>query len=326
MGVDALYGKLNGLKQIFADCASMVWGFIGSGFGFLPELLKFGDKDFEVASGLWQYIGVIAVGIAIIMFLVDLDKVVFMMQGNFSYMKLFEPFVKFVVAMVIISNGGTIISWIIGFNNWFIKTTETLSVTGTADAFTSSNYSEMNPLIVGYAMGMDIWTALLSCVAMFAVFIIALVPTAVMAYNAIVRKFEFVLRVGFAPIAFADVYKGMDSTAIRYIKKLLALVLYGGGMILVLKIGAGFIQEILSSTIGWLTKIMDSGVIPTTDSSWVGQIFGTLGTALICGSGLSTIVQVLCMIVGLLGAIIILFAELGACSMIKQACNEVLGV
>ena len=324
--MDAMYGKLNGLKQIFADCASMVWGFIGSGFGFLPELLKFGDKDFEVASGLWQYIGVIAVGIAIIMFLVDLDKVVFMMQGNFSYMKLFEPFVKFVVAMVIISNGGTIISWIIGFNNWFIKTTETLSVTGTADAFSSADYSEMNPLVVSMAMSMDIWTALISCLAMFVVFIIALVPTAVMAYNAVVRKLEFVLRVGFAPIAFADVYKGMDSTAIRYIKKLLALVLYGGGMILILKIGAGFCQEVLEATIGFMPSVVD-GMIPTTSTtSWIGQIFGTIGTSLIVGSGISTIIQVLCMVVGLLGAIVILFAELGACSMIKQACNEVLGV
>lgn len=319
-----IYDSLSGVKRWFAELSGYVYGFIGSGYGFVPSLLRFNSDEFGIATQLWTYISIIGIGITIIMFLADLDKTMFMMQGNFTWSKFFEPFWKFIVALLIISNGGAIVSWIVGFNNWFINITETLTVSGSF-ASVPLDSSSMNACIVAMATGMDFWTAIFATLAMFIVFVVGLVPALVMAYNALTRKFEFILRIGFAPIAMADVYKGMDSTSVRYIKKLLALVFYGGGMVLVLKIGAGLISKTLNDLFSFMPNLM-SGASTVAGDSIGGQIVGTILVDLMVGSGLTVIGQVLVLVIGVLAAIVILFAELGACSMIKQACNDVLGI
>ncbi len=64
-------------------------------------------------------------------------------------------------------------------------------------------------------------------------------------WKALQYKLEFVFRVGYAPVAFADIYNGLNSSSIRYIKGFIALGLYGASLLLLPKISQALAYDVL---------------------------------------------------------------------------------
>ena len=97
-----------------------------------------------------------------------------------------------------------------------------------------------------------------------------------------------ILRGGLMPVAIGDVYKGLDSNGVRYVKKFIALCLWGMAMIAVIKIGNGI----------WVSRIVED----FADLSDIWKILGAL-----------------------LGSIVYPLAEAGMVSASKQVCTDVMG-
>lgn len=263
------------------------------GAAMIVDALKLGDKDLYMANQLWDVFGVLALGLAIIGFLFELDRALLMSQGNVTMHTFFMPFVKLALCIAFISSGKELVSHALGLNNWLIDAADGISF----DITDASNQTET--AICDGIEHMQFMQAVLFVVpTMLFCWIASIIPGLVMYYNAIVRKLEIILRVGFSPVAFADIYKGMDSVAVQWLKKFIALGLYGMGMVVVIKI------------------VADLQAIE------IAQAFGTSSGS--TGSNIAAFFTG--WILPLIKVVVILFAELGACSMIKQASNEALGV
>lgn len=118
--------------------------------------------------------------------------------------------------------------------------------------------------------------------------LIGVIVGLVFKYKAYAYKIEVIFRTGIAPIALGDVYSGENSTAVKFIKRFLALGLYAMAFVVVVNIGASMIGA------DFLEGL-------TSGDTW--KILG-----------------------GILNCFVVPFAELGALGVAKQACNEVLGV
>lgn len=287
----------------FADLKGWRWllGFVfdqvlGNNFAvdMVQDALKITDTDIGIANQLWDTFGVLALGLAIIGFLFELDRALLMSHGNVTMQTFFMPFVKFAACIAFISYGKELVSYALGLNNALIDTAAGLlesDITGS-----SIDGSVEAAICEGIEDTSFIQAALFMVPTLLFCWLANLIPGIIMYYNAIVRKIEIVLRVGFSPVAFADVYKGFDSTAVQWLKKFIALGLYGMGMILVMQIAFGL------------------------QVTYIATAFSS------SDPGTFAVKQITGFIVPLLQSVAVLFAELGACSMIKQASNEVLGV
>ena len=71
-------------------------------------------------------------------------------------------------------------------------------------------------------------------------------------YKAFVYRFEVLWKIGVTPIAFADVYTGSNSQAIRWVKSLLGTAVYGAAFFLIVKIGGSIMSsEMATSFQAW---------------------------------------------------------------------------
>lgn len=322
------FAELKGIQKILGFFMGTVLE--GSSLNFMVvSVLTINQTDVAIIKNIWNLFGVLALGLSIIGFLFDLDQAIFMSHGNVTMHTFFMPFVKLACCLLFISNSGPIVSAVLNTNNWLVKEANGITMTGTGTTSSTYTYKDAAGNTVwssdwetpyegsydGITMevessmpdtieselcetieSMNFFECLFGCLVMLITWMLSFIPPLIMFYNGVVRKLEIILRVGFAPIAFADIYKLQDSTAMRWVKKLLALGLYGMGMILVLKIALLLQASYLSSAF----SSADVG------SDGLGGIIGFLSP--------------------LLFSIIILFAQLGACNTIKQAANEALGV
>lgn len=294
------FSDLKGWKWLLGQLFSFV---LNSDIGqdLVVQQLCIVEDDLSMSFRLWDMFGVFALGLAIIGFLFDIDRQIFMMQQNFTMKDFFFPFVKLAACMLFLQYGKPLVKTTLNLNNYLVNQAAALDFMYDAGADPGSKIS---PAETAAAQAIDdmnlILAALVVAPLLLMMFILQIVPMLVMYYNAVVRKLEIILRVGFSPIAMADVYKMADSTMWRWLKKLLALGLYGVGIVMIMKIGKALQVVYLAKTFGEISTA--SGMADNPMGAFLG------------------------LVTPVLFAVVILFAELGACSMIKQATNEVLGV
>lgn len=267
------------------------------GQGMVEDMLYLKTSDLTIANGLWDLFGVLALGLAIMGFIFDLDRAMFMAQGNATMLTWFIPFVKFAGCILVLSNASLITGWILSLNNSLIKSAAALTIEDASGGVSAE------AAICGAIEEMTIIpAAFIVAPTLLLVYILSIVPSLIMYYNAVVRKLELILRVGFTPVAMADVYKGADSMTVRWLKKFLALGIYGMGMIAVMKIA---LQLQVTTLATEFSKVLGEDGLYNIATEGPGVILG--------------------LVTPVLFAVVVLFAEIGACSMIKQAANEALG-
>lgn len=121
-------------------------------------------------------------------------------------------------------------------------------------------------------------------------------------YKSISYKIEFSFRVGLYPFALADAYQGNSSSAVRFLKSIVGMGLYGAAFIVIPKIGMGVMAEMLSKMITESDTAFAAGGALTGNPS----------------SGLFIVVK------GLFVALAVPAAEIGCLGICKQAIKEYL--
>lgn len=254
------------------------------------------QETIENVYFLWRYFGIFASGLTIMYFLIELNNRLVFERSDFTLKSFFAPFLKLAIALIVISQGGKIMGWIINLGNNFIETMNTSSVgvfdlSAQTDAL-SDAWDEVAPHSLGFFLALSL---LIPCLIAL---IVALCCSLVWLYKALVWKLEVLFRLGVTPMALADIYSGKNSGAIRWIKSFLACVLTGGAYVLLPK---------LTYLVG-LQEVVD-------------RVKGYYSTAAAGGFEMSEGWQMTCSIFMIM---VVPIASLGLASVAKQAIKEAL--
>lgn len=270
---------LAGLLQTIIDlCTGANWG--------VPDLLQISDNEIAIARTMYKYFMVIGMGMTIVYFLIEMNKQYALQARDLNIKTVGVPFLKLLASIAILSQGGKIIGWILSFNNSLVTYAQTHFLASAVDGSGSLDASAI-PSGDKLVSGMSFMTLIGMLVPALICWLIGVIIGLVFKYKAYAYKIEVIFRTGIAPISLGDIYSGENSTAVKFLKRFLALGLYAMAFVVVVNIGASMIG----------TKVLEG----LNGSSW--KIIGAM-----------------------LDCFVVPFAELGALGIAKQACNEVLGV
>lgn len=298
------WDDLKGFKGVVGWMIKYVLDASGSSQS-IEDALSFTATDLTIANSLWSYLAIVGVSLLIVYFLCDLNKILLQSQGNINGKILFAPIMKFGIGYYFLAHGGKIVGWIFDLNNAMISYVNTQIVMtsvgtwGVPDTTTQA--------IIEMVDNLGFYDACFLAAMLIIVLMLSYIPSLVMLYNAYARKLEMIIRVGITPVALGDIFKGTDGTAVKWLKQFLALSLYGVCMIMVIKIGSNLQISYL------LTKFNNEALNDLTNVILNVTVVGGLWRSLQ-------------FIRNLAGLLVIAIAEIGACSLLKQACKEVLGV
>lgn len=181
---------------------------------------------------LWAYFAIFAVGMTLIYFLIEINNRLVFERSDFTMKSFFAPFLKLVIAFIIIGCGKDIIAICINLGNGFVDEA------GKASLFTADNATVTAKLTdyIGDKLDLSFFAALAFLFPMLICFVVAAICVIVWLYKAVMWKIELLFRICVTPIALADVYSGKNSNTIRWCKSFLACCLTGGMYILMPKV------------------------------------------------------------------------------------------
>lgn len=235
------------MSDFFEELIKTTLGYVISAtdsvFGKDGAKLQFGNSFLSLSNKLWGYLSLVAIGLTLIYFLIELNRKLALEGGDFNMKSMFSPFLKLMIAIAILSQGATIFSTILDLNNSFVKEASSYDITelDTGEA-TDGKYNILNDdqreefakELADKTSGLIV--TVFACVAMLLMYLITLVLNLVWFYKACMFKIEFLWRIGITPIGLTDIYSGNNSNAIRWCKGTLALAVYGMGLVVLPKL------------------------------------------------------------------------------------------
>lgn len=202
------------------------------GMGASPEDLQVPASLFGAGSGfqtVWDYFMLLGIGMTIIYFLIEMNKRWALEGANMTFKNMFAPFLKLIIACVVMMLGADIFGWLLSFSNHLAEWAEA-NVTFTS--IEGGQYEAVREAV----KKQDFWAKIILILPTILMYLVSLLCNLVWIYKAMLFKVELVARAMYAPIALADVYSGNNANASRYIKGTVALVLYGVSLILLPKL------------------------------------------------------------------------------------------
>lgn len=262
----------------------------------MTDAMKWSDEDLDIAKQIWELLMPLGVGMAIVYFLIEMNHAVFMASNNWTMQTLISPILKFGVCIAVCQYGNRFVSKILGFGNWFVDK---------ASGFSPNSFGLSRSLCEAIkALGF------IECCLIFVIgilyVIVGYIISLIFLYKAISYKIEVLIRVAITPIVFGDVWDGRNSNAVRWLKKLGGLVLYGGCFILIMRIG-------FEITTGEVIK----GMLSAKTSKPENVLEGVIKAYEVMASDIWGLLK------GIVMALVVPIAEIGALSAAKQACMEV---
>lgn len=275
------------MKDFVKDFAEMMLSVCMDLSGVSPTLLCVDASVVQAINPFWNALCIFAVGLSIVYFLIEMNKKYLFEAKDMNIKSMFLPFLKLGLSIGVLSMGADLVSSILGFHNAFItKIDNDMVYSMTASPMTGGEISTVAGKLVD---SMGFWTQIFACLLFMFGWIIGAIVQLVWNYKALTYQLELLLKVGVTPVALADVYSNSQG-AIKWIKSLLAFVLYGASFMVVPKIGM-----IVAS----------------------GQFTSAI-------NGFSSDPNIFNVFSGIIAIIIIPIAELGVMGSVKQLCKEVL--
>ncbi len=297
------------IQQAVADmCAIILDCVTTQGTDLVLPFLQFESTEplLTFINTVYESLIIFGVGMLIIYFLAEMNKTLFMAGNNMTMQHIFNPLLKLVAGYIIIAKGGTIIGYFLSFNNWWVNLCGTMSLGTLSGGFDANGFQAG---IEGMITGMGVVEVCLTFIPFLLMWGITQVIQFVFVYKALIWKLELSLRIAFAPISLGDIYDGKNGNAVRYLKKILSMVLYAGGMILVCKFGTvmyyGLWSEMQDAVIGLQSDVLNPNL-------WQDMFVSPI-------AGILSVIPLLAL------AVVIPLIELGAIKVVKQICDDTLG-
>lgn len=214
-----------------------------------PEYLTIEELD-SVSGWISTMAGGIAMTLTAVYFLIELNLKM-AMDATAPLRTYIGMMMKFGIAMILVGNGRTLTTNFAALGRSFITRIGTMdSTVGTAQVT-----EELESTISQFCEGMDngVATFFMKLFILFFLclgLIITWVISIIWIYKAISFNLEWQFRLGLYPFALADAYQGQSSTAVRYLKSLLAMGLYGAAFIFVPRAGSLLMIRMISMSVG----------------------------------------------------------------------------
>jgi hypothetical protein len=240
--------------------------------GATASQLEITQTSINFVAEIWDYFILLGLGLTVVYFIIDLNKK-WMFEGqNLSLKTMMLPFFKLIIAVIVMANAGWLFGALCSFSNGFARFLEGLSIGNSL----TPNVNDVGGTMIKQ---FGFWEKIIMLFPLIIGFAVSVVCNLVWAYKALVYKIELVVRVAFAPVALADVYSGMNASAIKFIKGTLALILYGGCLIIIpkltLAVGAdNFLNMMdeISTTVASADFVTKTSNVFNVILSWIGLI------------------------------------------------------
>lgn len=270
-GSDGVREELGGLDTA---CMDMYYNIIVPSGGLNTYLqIDTATDEFALRTvhRVYHALEFVAILLLIVYFLMDMSRIMVIQGQEFTAKSLAGSLVKLAIGMLIITEGWDLIINILMMNNWLLSLMETSS-TGTNETL------ETLKRICDMVQSWGIMECIGMIVTLAFVQLGAVAGGLIVTYQAISRKLELYLRGCFAPVAIADCYEGVHSSGFRYIKKIIAIILWGGAMMIIVELNS-------SLSTGYMANLFESGVEGLTSfSALAGLILFPLATGGMCGA------------------------------------------
>lgn len=199
--------------------------------------LKFDNTDMKIVEAIWSGLfNFIALGLTLVYFIIEMNKKVAFEGQDMTMKSFFMPFLKLMIAILVVTNAGTIIGAILTGNNAIVNWATEAVKDGGAIQSVIAETTENNKATIN-ANDYNLGQALFLLVIGFIIYAIKLFPYAMLFYKSIIYKLEVIFKLSITPVACADIYSGQNSNAIRWIKSIFALGIYGMAFVIIPEIG-----------------------------------------------------------------------------------------
>lgn len=189
----------------------------------------------ELIAVVWNYVALVGIGLTLIYFLMEMNQKLALEGRDLNMKSFMAPFLKLLIAIAVLSQGGKIVGLLLSLNDSFIQTMDaTALITGTdATGGAETGYGALKEKIADEGLLFQLGLV----IPILIMWLISMVLCLVWWYKSVVYKLEVLFRVAITPIGLADVYSGQNSNAIKYLKGFLVLGIYAASMILLPRIG-----------------------------------------------------------------------------------------
>jgi hypothetical protein len=204
--------------------------FLSSFYSFLQQSVTVSATDLQVTSGelvkvntVFDYLGVFCVGIATIYFIIELNKTLALDGRDLNIKSFMAPLLKYAIVLCVALNSAKIVSWLLDLNNAVVEWGGTIL---------TLNTKELN----GDGGAFDDYSLIIKCLLFLPLmlyWLVASIITLIFKFKTITYRIELLIRAAFAPVAFTDLYNGMNSRTVAYIKGMIGMALYGLAFFLV---------------------------------------------------------------------------------------------
>ena len=223
----------------------VTWIYMADGFHipFLKKFLKIEQDDMNISQVIYNIFVPLAVILALLYCLLDILNLITNRIRELDIKAILLSLFKFALCLVMIKFMPTIMSALLEVGNSLIIGLLDGEIAGTKISFNASEGMDPKLKVAYYAVVCAIIDDMniMECLGLIAlaplVFLTSIVPQVILLFQAMSRKVEIILRVGFAPVACADIYNGIsNSKALSYLKKLAVCIMYGFIMVCVIKV------------------------------------------------------------------------------------------
>lgn len=272
----------------------------------MNDWLKFNKSDGDIINSVWKqgWIQVIGIGMLLIYFIIHINKEMLLNGREFQLTTLYGPLIKFGIAFCVIYALPYILSIFLNLNNSLIdeagKAVNVSVYAAEAGQAAKSSDDVLAECLKNFKEAikdMNFFYCVGFILQLVPVWLLTVLASLVMLYQGVSRKIEILVRCIFAPIGCGDIYNGEQSAALRYLKKLLALVFWGVMIVIILQIG----------------NLLNANYI-TTIWSGAGVTGESLKKDMLNQAGMIAML------------VLVPLAEIGMIASSKQIANDVLGV
>lgn len=209
-----------------------------------PEINYVCNTQTGVTTSIMGYFALLGLGLSLVYFLIEINQKIAFERNDFTIKSFSVPFLKLMASYAILCNIDVIVSSLASIGNAFISWAGNFDIAFSPD--------DLNlPLD-----GMGFFMAIVMLIPMLIMMLVTIVCSLVWKYKAISFKLELLFRIGYSPIAYADVYSGQNSQALKWSKAFLGTLLYGASMLLIVKLGGAIATTQLAAS---LLALQDDG-------------------------------------------------------------------
>lgn len=198
--------------------------------------LKFGGfSNFTVinmVNTVWKYLAFFGVALTLVYFLIELNSKLALEGAQNMTMKSFmAPFLKLVIACVVLTNGAKIVGSLLSVNDKMVDWAKTgilsdkVAVDKDKDGVPDKQEDVFDGLLDNFKDFNIVEKGIIIIVTVL-VWVVSMILSLAWIFKAIMYKLEVLWRTAITPVALADVYSGNHSNALRWLKGFIGLSLY----------------------------------------------------------------------------------------------------